>query len=170
MLHDRSTPRRLYHFLRAYPATSYCPVLDPPSIPSVAGSLPATSHLTDMVHFQTCVLRLPAIKRMSADPSLPDHLRHRNTYFSLLQHPNNLLNRKTLLLHLPTLRLQRLSSGRRLTFLLVQENRGRSSIAYGETSPSPVVKRGRVMSRPSIVSVPDARIFFAALKLEVPPK
>jgi hypothetical protein len=56
-------------------------------------------HLPDLIDLQTRVLRLPAIERLLADPSLADHFRHGNTRLSLLQHANYLLHRKTLLLH-----------------------------------------------------------------------
>jgi hypothetical protein len=37
-------------------------------------------HLPDLVDFQARILSLPTIERLFADPGLPDHLRHRNTY------------------------------------------------------------------------------------------
>jgi hypothetical protein len=79
------------------------------------------SHLPNLIHFQTRVLGLPAIKRLLADRSLPDHFRDWNPNLRLLQHAYDLFHTEALLLYLPTLRLQRPGSGRRLTFLLAQE-------------------------------------------------
>jgi len=56
-------------------------------------------YLTDLVHFQASVLRLSMVKCLSADPGLPDYLRHRNAHLSLLQHSNHLLLTEPLLLH-----------------------------------------------------------------------
>ncbi len=56
-------------------------------------------HLTDLVHFQTGILRLPPVERLFANPSLPDYLRNRNAYLRLLQHSDNLLHTEPLLPH-----------------------------------------------------------------------
>ena len=77
-------------------------------------------HLPDLVDFQARILSLPTIERLFADPGLPDHLRHRNTYLCLHQHSDHLFHAETLL-HRQFPRLRRLGSGRRLTFRMDQE-------------------------------------------------
>ena len=42
-------------------------------------------HLPDLVDLQARILSSPTIERLFADPGLPDHLPHRNTYLCLHQ-------------------------------------------------------------------------------------
>jgi len=56
-------------------------------------------HLPDLVRLQAYVLLLPAIERRFADPCLADQCGYRYSNLGPLQHPNDLLHRKPLLLH-----------------------------------------------------------------------
>src|SRR5882672_1891313 len=53
-----------------------------------------------LAHFQTAILRLPAVKRLLTDAMLTAQLRRRQTCFRLFQDPYDLLFRVSALAHL----------------------------------------------------------------------
>jgi hypothetical protein len=55
--------------------------------------------LTNLVRFQAGVLPLPPVECLLRYPDLPDQIRHRQAQLRLLQHRDDLLDRKPLLLH-----------------------------------------------------------------------